>query len=589
MLQPRGLALILVAALAFPAAAQEDPGAPPASPTPPAAESESDEEPAPSGPRPIRAEDYGRFERLGATVLSPDGRWLAYTISRVDEEYELRLRMLATEDTQVIEYGTNPVFSADGDWLVYGIGPSPKEREAARKKGESTSSKAALRSLVTGETVEIEGISRWSFSEDGRYLALLREGKGAGGRDLLVRDMTSGIATTFGHVASFAWCEAQCLLAMVLDTAENIGNSVQLWDPSRSTLRTLDAADADYTALHWREDSCDLAVLREIDHEDDEDVSHVVLSWRGLGGEGVAAEHLDPRDFEGFPDLRLVHFAGLRWTKDGSGLTFGLKEWENKPADYDAEDDAEDEESEDSEGDSDAESESETGSEEDGAEETEADGESLRESLEEMSDVEVWHAQDVDIMPLQKRRSGQVEREHWLAVWWLDQDRMVQLGDELCEDVTPMPRGSWALGLDHTPYERERMFGPTLHDLYRIDMTTGEKQRFLSANKYRYTTDPSGQRVIYVKDDQIWSYELDADTHRRLAADVDVALINQEMSSLTDEKPPYGVSGFSADGATLYLYDRYDLWSVPVDGSEPARRTKGRGAEHRVPHVAARS
>ena len=49
---------------------------------------------APSEPRLTTEADWGQWERLGADVLSPDGRWIAYTIRRNDGTSELRLRKL---------------------------------------------------------------------------------------------------------------------------------------------------------------------------------------------------------------------------------------------------------------------------------------------------------------------------------------------------------------------------------------------------------------------------------------------------------------------------------------------------------------
>ena len=79
--------------------------------------------------RPIEAADYGRFERLGSATMSPDGRWFAYTVSRVDDEDELRLHHLATSADETIKYGERPTFSSDGAWFAYTIGAAPAARE----------------------------------------------------------------------------------------------------------------------------------------------------------------------------------------------------------------------------------------------------------------------------------------------------------------------------------------------------------------------------------------------------------------------------------------------------------------------------
>ena len=99
----------------------------------PSVDSDGDEavaaEPAP-GPRLTTEADWGEWERLGTDILSPDGRWMAYTIRRNDGTSELRLRVIATDSTEVFEQGGGPTFSSDGKWLAFSIGKSDAEREA---------------------------------------------------------------------------------------------------------------------------------------------------------------------------------------------------------------------------------------------------------------------------------------------------------------------------------------------------------------------------------------------------------------------------------------------------------------------------
>ncbi len=64
--------------------------------------------------KPVSPADYGKWESLGGgAMLSPDGRWLAYPVSRVNENNELRIRGIARDTTIVVPFGTGAVFSAD--------------------------------------------------------------------------------------------------------------------------------------------------------------------------------------------------------------------------------------------------------------------------------------------------------------------------------------------------------------------------------------------------------------------------------------------------------------------------------------------
>ena len=68
---------------------------------------------------------FAKWETLGAGELSPDGKWLAYSIRRVNTDEELRVASLngAGKDT-IAAFGMRPVFSDDSRFLAYTIGMS---------------------------------------------------------------------------------------------------------------------------------------------------------------------------------------------------------------------------------------------------------------------------------------------------------------------------------------------------------------------------------------------------------------------------------------------------------------------------------
>lgn len=73
---------------------------------------------------------YGQWETLGQARLSPDGAWVTYGISRVNDENELRISNRTSGAPPVIvAFGLLPTFSADSRWVAYMVGVSPKERD----------------------------------------------------------------------------------------------------------------------------------------------------------------------------------------------------------------------------------------------------------------------------------------------------------------------------------------------------------------------------------------------------------------------------------------------------------------------------
>jgi hypothetical protein len=303
--------------------------------------------------QPITPDDYGKWESLGfSTQLSVNGQWMAYQISRVNEENELRVAALSGDTTFVVPFGTAAQFSKDGRWLAYSIGVSPKERKRLEKQKKPVHSKLGLRDLLSGDTLIIDDVAGFTFSHDGTRMAMRRYApEGAGDRkhsgvDLVVRTLGTGVETNFGNVSDFAWQEEGTLLAMIIDAESQAGNGVQLYDPASGTLRTLDSKNTRYTRLTWRDDEDDLAVLRvRGDDERYEDSTHVVLAWRDLSDRSPMSFVFDPDSTDTFPsDMRIVPFAGIRWAEDGDVLYFGIKERTMAEEDEEEQEDEGDEE-----------------------------------------------------------------------------------------------------------------------------------------------------------------------------------------------------------------------------------------------------
>src|SRR5690349_13448579 len=68
--------------------------------------------------------DYGKWETLGNATLSPDGKWFAYTLTRVAGGNELRYRPVAQDSVRIVRGASNPTFTEDGRWLIYSVNPA---------------------------------------------------------------------------------------------------------------------------------------------------------------------------------------------------------------------------------------------------------------------------------------------------------------------------------------------------------------------------------------------------------------------------------------------------------------------------------
>src|SRR5262249_5888462 len=118
--------------------------------------------------------DYGQWETLGASSLSPDGKWLAYGINRSNRNNELRITNVADGAAQIAAFGAQPAFSSDSRYVANRLGYSEAQEEKLTKEKKPIQRKLGLLDLSTGGQTVVDGIESFAFSANGAYLAMRR-------------------------------------------------------------------------------------------------------------------------------------------------------------------------------------------------------------------------------------------------------------------------------------------------------------------------------------------------------------------------------------------------------------------------------
>jgi dipeptidyl aminopeptidase/acylaminoacyl peptidase len=488
----------------------------------------------------LSEEDYGQWESLGATQLSPDGAWLSVEIRRVSEENELRFRALEAESEHVVPFGSQAVFSADGRWAAYRIGLSPDEQE-----NEDAREDVGLLDLRAVTDTTFEDVASFAFSEDGRFLALFRRPReGDGGGDLLIRELAAGTDMALGNVDAYDWSPTGHLMAVIIETASGSGNGVQLYDAGEGTLRSLDRSEGDYRMLTWREDDDDLAVLRSRVDEGFEEDTHVILHWRDVGRTPGPARVFDPGEAEAFPEgMRVAEHRRPRWSEDGGSLFFGIRPRERSTSVPDS-----------------------AGTEEESAEDD-----------AEVSDVQVWHARDTRIIPMQRAQERRDLERTLLSVWHVDEDRFLQLGTDLMASTAIVPGGRHVTEADDSPYAGDVMFGRVWQDVTVIDVGTGERTPILDRVRYLAGGSPQGRYVLYFRGEDWWAYDIEVGVHNNLTGELDGTFADREYDYPVEQLPPVGFSpaGWVDGDDAVLLRDRFDTWAVSPRGEGGRRLTGG--------------
>jgi dipeptidyl aminopeptidase/acylaminoacyl peptidase len=498
---------------------------------------------------PVTPADYGKWESLAPAALSPNGQWLAYGVNRVNEENELRIRGLGRDTTLVVPYASNPAFTADSRWIAYAIGVSPGTRDRLEREKKPIHNALGFRELASSKVDSVLDVASFRFSPDGRYLAMRRypaEGKKVA--DVIVQDLAGGSRTTLGNASDYAWAERRPLLALTVETEGGAGNSIQVFDASSNVIRVLESSPSIYRGLSWRPKSEDLAVLRTRTEKSFKDTTHVVLAWTALGTAQPVARRLDPAAGSVIPaDLRIAESRRPEWSKDGATIVIGLRP--RQPADSNR-----------------ARTDTSTAGGSAGS----------RAQTEKLSDVQVWHSRDVRLLRQQEVQEQQDLQRTLVAAWHPGDGRVTRIGTDLLETVVLLPGAGFATETDRKPYAWGQMFGRPYSDIWLINANNGQRSKALEKVRWSYGGSPSGRKLLWYDGKDYWAYDVETGARTNLSASVHADFSNPDWDYPGDLRPPSGLAGWSKGEKSVLVYDKYDLWSLAVDGSGGRRLTDGR-------------
>jgi dipeptidyl aminopeptidase/acylaminoacyl peptidase len=484
----------------------------------------------------VTPKDYGKWELLGPSRLAPRGDWIAYAVNRVDEENQLRIRGVARDTTITVNFGSSPAFTADGKWVIYTVGVSPRDRERLTKEKKPVRNAVELRNLVTGQTTPIADITSWSISPDGRFVALTRypaEGKRTS--EVLVQDLAAGTRLSFSNVGEQAWADAGSLLALTIDTDGGVGNGVQLYDAGAGTVRALESSQSQYRGLSWRPRSSDLAVLRTAVSKEFRDTAHVLVAWTNVRSGEVTPATLDPAATSALAGMRIADYRRPSWSSDGRLIYFGTRRRE--PV-----------------------------------------ADAIKKSEEKVSDVEIWHTNDVRMLPQQKTQENADLRRTLLNAWNLRDNKVVTASTDLFENAGVLEGGRYVTETDRKPYGWGWKFGRFDQDIWVTDLATGQRTKVLEKVRHFFGANPKGDKLVWSDGKDYWLADLASGRKTNLTATL-TASKKADFVDHDDDHPNnvasvVGIAGWTR-GGSLLAYDTYDVWQIALDGSGGSRITDG--------------
>ncbi len=510
---------------------------------------------AQNGKKVLTLVDYPLWKHILSPAISADGSWISYALRPNGGDVTLHIKGLSSDKLYEIPYGSAAKFSEDSCWAAYLIGVSKEEAKKLQKEKKPISAKGELLNLDSGEKYTVENCGGVEFSKNSMYLALkkasLNKDVKHKGTDLVLRSLEKGLSQNIGNVGEYQFNKPGTMLAYTVDAANKEGNGVYLLKLKTGQFIALDTATADYAQVSWDEEGTALAVLKGKDKDGYWEKDNILLAFTGLDTESYSSYEYDPAQDSSFPQgmvisERIAPRRGRRpgtpgtsrnealiWSKDLSRVFCGIKEQEKKP----------------------------------------------EKSKEDLPEVDIWHWKDEQIQSVQARRYEYDVNFTYRSVYHLRSKRFLRLADDNMRSITLSRDGRWGVGRDNKPYlsDVETMQA----DYYLVDTGSGERKLIVKGIRRTLGVSPDSRHFLYVKDRQIWSYDFETEKAVNISAEAPVVFVDEEDDH-PEEKPPFGLAGWTKDEKGAIVNHKYDLWLLPFDGQNPTNITEGQGDKEEV-------
>jgi dipeptidyl aminopeptidase/acylaminoacyl peptidase len=536
---------------------------------------------APDGKKILTLADYGPWKRITSAAISNDGDWVTYTFAPNDGDDTLFVKSLDQERVYAEPTGTAPTgvggeggpgargggaagapqFSDNSQWIAYFVNPpaaangraggapaaggrGARGTGAPQRPGNADSGASArhveLLNLTTGAKYDVPDASGFKFAAGSEWLAIKMNNTPGDtshhGTDLLLRRLATGATQNIGNVSEYEFNDAGKLLAYTVDARDRLGNGTYVINLASGDSRALDTRPMEYAALAWRDSSNSLAVLRGDKAKGEEQRDNVLLAWTDAAAAAPPVEW-DAAQDAAFPKgFVLSEYMTPGWSKDGSRVFVGIKEQDSVPTKL----------------------------------------------VGPQANLDIWHYKDVELQSQQMIQINQLRHATFEGAFNLSTKRFVPLAESDMKRVTPTADGRWAIAGDPTPYEYDYSEGqPARADYYRINTATGERTLIAKHVLHAMGASPDSKWFLYLADQHVMAYDLATGKTVNVDAATGRSFINTDDDH-AGEKPIWGVAGWSKDGRSVLLYDKYDIWALPLDGGKGRDITAGAGAADSV-------
>lgn len=530
--------------------------------------------------KPLDHTVYDSWQSIGKTIISDNGKWLAYNINVQEGDDELVIQSTAGKNNvKIIPRGYEAVFTRDNASLVFKIKPLFKDTRQAKikkkKAEEMPRDTLAILTLATGKIEKFpnlisfktpkdaniwaaglfknEPVSRPKYQSDktkdslkqiidslqyliGNLAPAKADGKDSvtdPGRNnkLVLFNTATGAQLTFKNVSEYIFNKkgTELLLEQTLDLKDTAKTSrVILYHLLTKQTDTLLKGGNDFKSLAISDNGSQAAFIAQRGAKAKALTKYYTL-WYFKQGMDSAKMIVDTLTANFRNGERISEFGKTSFSRSGERLQFATAP-ARPPKDT---------------------------------------------SLVDIDkvNVDIWNYKDDYLQPYQLQNQKRDREKSYVAVYDFMQQKMIPVASPYLPatyEGTIADARYFVAVTDTGRRIASQWAGNTKKDIYKVDVVNNKYQPAvlnLDGDIRASWVSPSGKYVLWYDNITRHYHVFDGNVTTNITAGIKEPLYDEE-NDVPDNPSPYGVMGWQDGDAKVLIYDRYDIWSV-----DPAGRT----------------
>jgi len=204
----------------------------------------------------------------------------------------------------------------------------------------------------------------------------------------------------------------------------------------------------------------------------------------------------------------------------------------------------------------------------------------------EVAKLDIWNYKDDYMQPQQLNTLQRDLRRSYLAVIRPAKGTdMIQVADIAVPDLVIPENARYALGLSDTGSRVQTQWegGPTVKQAFLIDLNSGERKLISSKIRANYTVSPGDKYIFWFdfKGQNWYTYNIATQTTTNITKNIPVKF-GDELNDQPDDPAQYGSVTWTEGDKQIFIYDRYDIWSIDPATGLATNFTNGIGRKQKL-------